>query len=429
MPLQTEINNISDLGMRRTDIEIMAPVGSWESLHAAIKGGADSVYFGVGQLNMRARSTVNFTLDDLGRIVETAHENNLKAYLTLNTIIYDDEMAAMRSIVDRAVAEGVDAVIASDQAAILYAAQAGMEVHISTQLNVSNLEAVSFFSRWADVMVLARELDLARIKAINEGIIRDDIRGPRGELVKIEMFAHGALCMAVSGKCYLSLHDNGHSANRGACRQICRRSFVLTDRETGEEIAVEGKYLLSPKDLCTLEFLDKFIDAGVRVLKIEGRARSADYVKRVCETYNEALRAIESGCYTPEKIAELTAGVSEVFNRGFWGGYYLGSPVPEITKAYGSSATKRRIYVGKVTNYCKKVGVAEIMIEAVPLERGREIIFTGETTGIVEMTANEIFVDEKPAEVALQRKYCSIKTPEPVRRGDKLYKIISADEL
>lgn len=415
--------------MRRTDIEIMAPVGSWESLHAAIKGGADSVYFGVEQLNMRARSTVNFTLDDLGRIVATAHENNLKAYLTLNTIIYDDELPAMRSIVDRAVSEGVDAVIASDQAAILYAAQAGSEVHISTQLNVSNLEAVRFFSRWADVVVLARELNLRQIKAINEGIIRDDIRGPRGELIKIEMFAHGALCMAVSGKCYLSVHDNGHSANRGACRQICRRSFVLTDRDTGEEIAAEGKYLLSPKDLCTLEFLDKFIDAGVRVLKIEGRARSADYVKRVCETYNEALQSIEAGGYTPEKAAELTADVSQVFNRGFWGGYYLGSPVPEITKAYGSSATKRRIYVGKVTNYFRKVDVAEVLIEAVPLERGREIMFTGETTGIVEMTANEVYVDEKPAEVALQKEYCSIKTPEPVRRGDKLYKIISAGEL
>ncbi len=415
--------------MRRTDIEIMAPVGSWESLHAAIKGGADSVYFGVEQLNMRARSTVNFTLDDLGRIVGIAHENGVKAYLTLNTIIYDEEIPTMRSIVDRAVAEGVDAVIASDQGAILYAAQAGLEVHISTQLNVSNLEAVRFFSQWADVVVLARELNLRQIKAIHEGIVRDDIRGPRGELVKIEMFAHGALCMAVSGKCYLSVHDNGHSANRGACRQVCRRSFVLTDRDTGEEIAAEGKYLLSPKDLCTLEFLDKFIDAGVRVLKIEGRARSAEYVKRVCETYNEALSAIEAGEYTPEKAAELTAKVSEVFNRGFWGGYYLGSPVPEITKAYGSSATKRRIYVGKVTNYFRKVGVAEVLVEAVPLERGRDIIFTGETSGIIEMTADEVYVDEKPAEIALQREYCSIKTPEPVRRGDKLYKIISAEEL
>lgn len=407
----------------------MAPVGSWESLHAAIKGGADSVYFGVEQLNMRARSTINFTLDDLGRIVGIAHENGVKAYLTLNTIIYDEEIPTMRSIVDRAVAEGVDAVIASDQGAILYAAQAGLEVHISTQLNVSNLEAVRFFSQWADVVVLARELNLRQIKAIHEGIVRDDIRGPRGELVKIEMFAHGALCMAVSGKCYLSVHDNGHSANRGACRQVCRRSFVLTDRDTGEEIAAEGKYLLSPKDLCTLEFLDKFIDAGVRVLKIEGRARSAEYVKRVCETYNEALSAIEAGEYTPEKAAELTAKVSEVFNRGFWGGYYLGSPVPEITKAYGSSATKRRIYVGKVTNYFRKVGVAEVLVEAVPLERGRDIIFTGETSGIIEMTADEVYVDEKPAEIALQREYCSIKTPEPVRRGDKLYKIISAEEL
>ncbi len=415
--------------MRRKDIEIMAPVGSWESLHAAVKGGADSIYFGVGQLNMRARSTVNFTLDDLAEIVSIAHQNGLKAYLTLNTIIYDDEIQTMRDMVNRAVSEGVDAVIASDQGAILYAAQAGLEVHISTQLNVSNLEAVRFFSQWADVVVLARELNLRQIKAIHDGIIRGDIRGPRGELVKIEMFAHGALCMAVSGKCYLSVHDNCNSANRGACRQICRRSFVLTDRDTGEEIAAEGKYLLSPKDLCTLEFLDKFIDAGVGVLKIEGRARSGEYVKRVCETYNEALCAIEAGEYTPEKAAELTARVSEVFNRGFWGGYYLGSPVPELTKSYGSSATKRRIYVGKVTNYFRKVGVAEVLVEAVPLERGRDIIFTGETTGIIEMTADEIFVNEKPADAAMQKEYCSIKTPEPVRRGDKLYKIISAEEL
>lgn len=418
-----------DERIKRDEIEIMAPVGSWESLHAAVKGGADSVYFGVEQLNMRARSSANFTLDDLAGIVSIAHANGLKAYLTLNTILYDDELSLMRAIVDRAVAENVDAVITSDQAAILYAAGVGMEVHISTQLNVSNLETVRFYSQWADVVVLARELDLKQIKAIGEGIVRDDIRGPSGGLVKIEMFAHGALCMAVSGKCYLSLHEGGHSANRGACRQICRRSYTLTDRKSGEQIAVEGKYLLSPKDLCTLEFLDRFIASGVRVLKIEGRARSADYVKRVCETYNEALALIERGEFTTDKGAELMRRVSEVFNRGFWGGYYLGSPVPEITKAYGSSATMRRVYVGKVTNYFRKVGVAEVVIEAVPLEQGSRIMFTGETTGIVEGVAREIYVDERPAEKALQKQLCSLKTPEPVRRGDKLYKIVPAEEL
>ena len=413
--------------LTRKDIEIMAPVGSYESLRAAVQAGADSIYFGVGHLNMRAKSSANFTLDDLAEIVSVAQGNGIKTYLTVNTVLYDDEMEAMRATVDRAKKEGVSAVIASDQAVILYARSIGMEVHISTQLNVSNLETLRFYSQWADVVVLARELGLPQIKAIHDGIVREGIRGPGGEPVKIEMFAHGALCMAVSGKCYLSLHESNCSANRGACRQICRRSYILTDRETGEEIATDGDYLLSPKDLCTIGFLDRFIGAGVRVLKIEGRARSAEYVKRVVECYDEAVRAVANGTFSQEKAVVWTERLAEVFNRGFWGGYYLGSPVAELTKEYGSSATKKKVYVGKVTNYFKRIGVAEVLIEASPLERGSEILVLGETTGAMEARADEIYVDEKPVDAAPQGKYCSLKTPGLVRRGDKLYKVVAAE--
>lgn len=412
--------------LKREDIEIMAPVGSYESLMAALKAGTDSIYFGVGELNMRARSSANFTLDDLAEIVATAREYGVKTYLTVNTILYDDELPAMRAIIDRAVKEGVSAVIASDQAAILYARQVGMEVHISTQLNVSNTETLRFYSQWADVVVLARELSLRQVENIHKNVIAENICGPAGEPVKIEMFAHGALCMAVSGKCYLSLHETGCSANRGACRQICRRSFRLTDRDTGEELRTEGNYLLSPKDLCTINFLDKFIGTGVRVLKIEGRARSAEYVKRVVECYREAVDAVVDGTFSEEKAEGWIARLSEVFNRGFWGGYYLGAPVAEISSEYGSSATKRKVFVGKVTNYFKKIGVAEVYVEASPLEEGSELVFMGETTGALEMRADNIHVDEKPVEAAPQKEYCSIKTPEPVRRGDKLYKIVDA---
>ena len=404
----------------------MAPVGSWESLRAAVRAGADSIYFGVGHLNMRARSSANFTLDDLAKIVAIARRSGVKTYLTLNTVIYDNEMDAMRATVDRAVREGVNAVIASDQAVILYARSVGMEVHISTQSNVSNLEAVRFYAQWADVVVLARELTLPQIGAIHEGIVRDDIRGPRGEQIKIEMFAHGALCMGVSGKCYLSLHESDCSANRGACRQICRRSFVLTDAETGDQIATDGNYLLSPKDLCTIGFLDKFIAAGVRVLKIEGRARSAEYVKRVVECYDEAVRSVVDGTFSPERVEAWTARLAEVFNRGFWGGYYLGSPVAELTKEYGSSATKKKVYVGRVTNFFRKIGVAEVLIEASPLERGAEIVIIGPTTGAMEVRAEEIYVEEQPVDTAPQGKHCSLKTPGVVRRGDKLYKIVAS---
>jgi len=409
----------------RKDIEILAPVGSWESLRAAVAARADAVYFGVGQLNMRAGSAAAFTADNLLEIVAVARAAKVKTRLTVNTVIYDDEMEQMRTLIDRARAEGVDAVIVSDQAAMLYAHSTGVEVHLSTQLNISNFETVKFYAQWADVMVLARELTLEQVQTIHDGIVREKICGPHGEPVRIEMFVHGALCMAVSGRCYLSLHDSGHSANRGACRQLCRRSWLLRDRETGDEIAAESHYLLSPKDLCTIGFLDRMLAAGVRVMKIEGRARSAEYVRRTVECYDEAVHAVVAGEFSPERAAGWTARLAEVFNRGFWDGYYLGAPVVELSKRYGSSATRTKVYVGKVTNYFKRIGVAEIAVEASPLERGSEILVLGPTTGVLGGSADEVFVSERPAEVAPQGGLCSVKMPL-VRRGDKLYKIVTA---
>ena len=405
----------------------MAPCGCYEALHAAIAAGADSVYFGVGQLNMRSASAANFTLDDLAKIVAIAHQHGKKAYLTVNTVVYEGEIETLHALLDRAAEEKVDAVIVSDQAAILYARSKGLEVHISTQLSISNSETVRFYSQWADTVVLARELSLEQVRGVYDKIERDNICGPNGEKVKIEMFAHGALCMSVSGKCYLSVHATGCSANRGACRQICRHAYKLVDRDTGEELNAEGTYLLSPKDLCTIDFLDRFVDAGVRVLKIEGRARPAEYVKRVVECYDRALRAIEHGSFTPEKIAKLKAELSTVFNRGFWGGYYLNQPVVELSQNYGSSATVKKVYVGKVTNVFKKIKVAEVLVEASPLELGQKILISGETTGAVEFKPDQIWVDERPAEVAVQGKKCSIKLPQPVHRGDRLYKYVPVE--
>ena len=337
--------------MKRSEIEIMAPVGSYESLAAAIQAGADAVYFGVGKLNMRSASAANFSLDDLEQIVEKAHQAGVKAYLTVNTIVYEEEIEDLHAVIDRAKQAGVDAVIASDMAAIRYARQIGQEVHISTQCNISNSEAVRFYAQWADTVVLARELSLEQVAAIHRRIVEEEIRGPRGERVEIEMFAHGALCMSISGKCYLSLYETGCSANRGACRQLCRRKYTVTDKETGAQLDIDGRYVLSPKALCTIDFLDKMVAAGVRVLKIEGRARGAEYVKRVVACYDEALKAMEAGTYTPELAAGLKERLREVFNRGFWEGYYAGRPVVEHSPAYGSSATKRKVYVGKVVNF------------------------------------------------------------------------------
>ncbi len=409
--------------MKRSDIEIMAPVGSYEALAAAIQAGADSVYFGVGKLNMRSASAANFTLDDLARIVRIAHDAGVKTYLTVNTVVYEDEIRTVHEVIDRARREGVDAIIATDMAAILYARRIGQEVHISTQSNISNSEAVRFFAQWADTVVLARELTLEQVAAIHREIVENDIRGPRGELVEIEMFAHGALCMSISGKCYLSLYETNCSANRGACRQLCRRKYTVRDKETGAELDIDGQYVLSPKDLCTVDFLDKMIAAGVRVLKIEGRARGAEYVKRVVETYDDALRAIEAGTYTPEAAAAYKERLATVFNRGFWEGYYAGRPVVEHSPAYGSSATSRKVYVGKVTNFYKKISVAEVLVEASPLAVGDDIFFMGSTTGVAEQHLEELHgPDGSDVARVVQGQLCAIRTPGLVRRGDQLYK-------
>lgn len=407
----------------RKDIEIMAPVGSYESLMAAIQGGANAIYFGVEKLNMRSGSSFNFTLNDLTQIVTICRENNLKSYLTVNCIIYDNDMTTLHEVIDSAKRSGVTAIIASDQAAIFYARQIGVEVHISTQLNVCNIETLAFYAQFADVVVLARELNLQQVRYIYDQIRERDIRGPRGELVEIEMFVHGALCMAVSGKCYLSLHDANFSANKGSCRQICRRSYQVTDLDTGAELVVENEHIMSPKDLCTIDFIDQVLDAGVRVLKIEGRARPAEYVKRVCECYNEAIDSIIEDSYTEEKIAAWKEKLSTVFNRGFWGGYYLGQRLGEWSRNYGSSATRTKVYVGKVTNFFGKLGVAELLIEASPLAVGDEVIITGETTGVVEMIITELREDLTNVDKVMQGVKCSFVTPQAVRRNDKLYRL------
>lgn len=415
--------------MKRSDIELMAPVGSYEALAAAIEAGADSVYFGVGKLNMRSASAANFTLDDLQKIVETAHAAGVKAYLTVNTVVYEDELRTMQEVIDRARREGVDAIIATDMAAILYARRIGQEVHISTQSNISNSEAVKFFSQWADTVVLARELTLEQVAAIHREIIENDIRGPKGELVEIEMFAHGALCMSISGKCYLSLYETNCSANRGACRQLCRRKYTVRDKETGAELDIDGRYVLSPKDLCTIDFLDRFIQSGVKVLKIEGRARGAEYVKRVVESYDRALRLMESGEYNPTTAAGLKERLAEVFNRGFWEGYYAGRPVAEHSEHYGSAATRRKVYVGKVVNFYKKISVAEVLVEAAPLEVAEEIFFLGPTTGVVEQKCEELHgPDGEITRRVEQGQLCAIRTSELIRRGDQLYKFVPTEE-
>ena len=415
------------MNIKRKDIEIMAPVGCMESLHAAIEAGADAIYFGVGVLNMRAKSSVNFTLDNLAEIVSIARAAGVKSYLTVNTVLYDNEMQAMCEVIDRAAAEGVDAIIAADVAAIMYARRVGMEVHISTQCNISNAEAVKFYAQWADVVVLARELSLEQIAHISREIEENQIVGPRGELVRIEMFAHGALCMSISGKCYLSEHEEGCSANRGACRQICRRKYQIKDMQTGRELAIDGRYILSPKDLCTIDFLDKFIGAGVRVLKIEGRARGGEYVKRVVESYDAALRAMERGEYNAEFAEGLKQKLMTVFNRGFWEGYYAGRPMAEHTSHYGSSATERKVYVGKITNFFKKISVAEILVESASLNEGDSLLFMGETTGVKECVAENIVLHEQVVKQVKKGTYCSMKIDGVVRRGDKLYKMVPAD--
>jgi putative protease len=406
------------------DIEIMSPVGSMESLMAAIQGGAGSVYFGIGKLNMRSRSSKNFTLDDLHEITRICGEHGVRSYITLNTVIYDEEIDEMKKVVDAAHECGVSAIIASDQSVIAYARERGVEVHMSTQTNITNLEAVKFYSSFADVMVTARELSLDKVKAITAAIEQENITGPGGEKVKIEIFVHGALCMAVSGKCYLSLDNMNYSANRGECMQLCRRAYTVKDKETDLELDVDNEYIMSPKDLKTIDFLDKILDAGVRVLKIEGRGRSPEYVKTVTRCYREAVEACLEGTFTKQKVARWNKDLDAVYNRGFWDGYYLGRKLGEWSEQYGSQSTKKKIYVGKVTNFFNRINVAEVAIEATPLEKGDEIYIIGPTTGVYEGRLSEIRLDDKKTDIARQGDVCSIPVTGLVRRSDKLYKVI-----
>ena len=413
--------------MDRKELEIMAPAGNFECLHAAIQGGADSVYFGVGRLNMRSHSAANFSPEDLAEVVRICREAGVRSYLTLNIVLYEEELADMRAALDAAKAAGVDAVIASDMAAIEYCRRIGLEVHISTQLSISNSEALRFYSQFADVVVLARELNLDQVRSISETISRDNICGPSGRQVRIEMFAHGALCMAISGKCYLSLHSYGASANRGSCYQICRRGYEVTDLETGNRLVVDNKYIMSPKDLCTIEFMDKIIASGVKVFKIEGRARSAEYVKRCASCYRRAADAVCDGTYTPELAAELKKQLAEVFNRGFWDGYYQGAYLGQWSEVYGSQATRVKIYCGKISNWFDRIGVAEIAVESVPIHRGDRLMVTGATTGVVEFDAADLRVNLEAADVAEKGVRCSVAVDSSIcpdgrlRRGDKVF--------
>ena len=414
--------------MKRSDFEIMAPVGSFESLSAALNAGADAVYFGIEGLNMRSRSSSNFNLDDLRTIVAECGRKNVKTYLTVNTIIYDDDVAYMHSIIDVAKEAGVSAVIATDISTILYARSIGMEVHISTQANISNIGAVRFYSQYADVMVLARELNLDQVKRIHEAIISEDIRGPKGNLIELEMFCHGALCMAVSGKCYMSLHEMNSSANRGACNQICRRSYRVTDMETDEEMVVENKFIMSPKDLKTLDFLDRMVAAGVRVFKIEGRARGPEYVYETVRCYSEALEAICRGDFTEENLREWNERLVKVFNRGFWNGYYLGERLGEWSKKYGSSATRVKQYVAKTIRYFSRLGVGEFRMESGTLHPGDEVIITGPTTGALIFKAEELRLDLVPVSEVKKGDLFSMPVPAKVRPSDRLYLWLPVEE-
>ncbi len=405
--------------------EIMAPAGSRESLAAALKAGADSVYFGIEALNMRAHSASRFTIDDLREIAATCNAQGVKSYLTVNTIIYDEDLELMRRICDAAKEAGISAVIAADVAVLAYCHEIGQEVHLSTQLNISNAEALKFYARYADVVVLARELNLTQVKKIHEAIEQEHICGPAGEPVRIEMFCHGALCMAVSGKCYLSLDNLGHSANRGECMQVCRRSYTVRDRETGVELDVDNKYIMSPKDLKTIGFIDKMAAAGVRVFKIEGRARSAEYVYTVVKCYQEAVRAVEEGTFSEEKVAEWDRRLATVFNRGFWDGYYLGQRLGEWSAKYGSSATEKKVYVGKGVKYFSRLGVGEFYIEAGEISVGDKLVIIGPTTGVIYVDAAEIHYDNGPVEKATKGMAVSIAVPEKIRPSDKLYKLVS----
>jgi len=415
--------------MRRDEVEIMAPVGSYESLMAAIQAGAGSVYFGVEQLNMRARSSNNFSIDDLKKITEIAHSKGVKTYLTVNVVVFDTELDQLHQIIDAAKEAEISAIIASDISAIVYARQVEVEVHISTQVNITNIEAVRFYAQYADVVVLAREMNVDRVGEISKQIREQNITGPSGHLVKLEMFVHGALCMAVSGKCYLSLHELNSSANRGGCMQPCRRAYLITDKETGAELEVDDEYIMSPKDLRTIHFLNKLLDAGVSVLKIEGRARSPEYVYTVVECYREAVESYFDDTYTSEKIADWHERLATVFNRGFWDGYYLGQRLGEWSNNYGSLATKRKVYIGKGLNYFSNLKVAEFKLETGPLKVGDEIYISGPTTGLIKTIVEEIQLDKQKVEQAPKGSYISIPIDTKIRKSDKLYKIVDSSEI
>ena len=415
--------------MKETNIEIMAPVGCWESLAAAIEAGATSVYFGIEYLNMRSRSSANFTTQDLHTIVERCQAVGVKTYLTLNTVMYPEDLPLMREIVNHAKQAGVSAIIASDIAALQYAYEQGVEVHLSTQLNIANTEALKFYAKFADVVVLARELNMEQVASIYRDIVEQDIRGPKGELIRIEMFCHGALCMAVSGKCYLSLNNLGASANRGACMQICRRGYVVKDKESNLELEVDNQYIMSPKDLKTIHFLNKMLDAGVRVLMIEGRARGAEYVKTVVECYKEAVEMWVNGAWNmeggvvEEKIEDWNTRLARVFNRGFWDGYYQGQKLGEWTHKYGSRATRKKVFAGKCTNFFKNISVAEFYLEATKeIREGDELLITGETTGAYELVAKDLHDAKGQLRTEIQKgEYFAIKTDKLVRRGDRIF--------
>ena len=399
----------------------MAPAGNFECLQAAIQGGADSVYFGIGRLNMRSHSANNFAAEDLAEVCRICRENGVRSYLTLNITLYNEDLEDMRRTLQLALEAGISAVIASDMAAISYARSLGLEVHISTQLSISNSESLRFYAQFADVVVLARELTLVQVKEISRIIDEEHICGPSGKPLRIELFCHGALCMAVSGKCYLSLHEYNASANRGSCYQVCRRGYEVTDLETGSQLVVDNKYIMSPRDLCTIEFMDRIIDAGVTVFKIEGRARSSEYVKTVTQAYRQAADAVEDGSYTPELAASLKARLETVFNRGFWDGYYLGAKMGQWSEVYGNRATRVKRYVGKVTNYFEKIGVAEILMETGSLSVGDTIVISGPTTGVYEAEVPEIRVDLKPVPTTVKGELCSIPVPVKLRRSDKVF--------
>jgi len=414
--------------MEKRKVELMAPAGNWESMQAAINAGADSIYFGIDQLNMRARASINFTLDDLKEIGERCNAANVKTYLTLNTIIYDHDLSVIKTLINAVKENGISAVIASDQAVINYAATQGVEVHISTQLNITNIETVKFYAHFADVMVLSRELSLNQVKKIVDQIEKEDVRGPSGNLIEIEIFGHGALCVAVSGKCYMSLHTNNSSANRGACVQNCRRTYTVIDKETGDELEIDNEFIMSPKDLCTADFLDQVIDTGISVLKIEGRGRAPEYVKTVIETYRAAIDAVAEGTYTREKVEGWMADLSTVYNRGFWSGYYLGQKLGEFHNTSGSKATQKKVYLGRGVHYFPRVGVGEFKIEAQQLKVDDQVIITGPTTGVYEHVISEMMVDEQKVEVAKKGDNVTFPIAIKVRNSDKIYKIVKNEE-